>query len=173
MADLVSILKFASMRGVSDARVHAAIKEGKIKQGIVTVKGRRWIDPEIASKEWDKHLDPTHKRVTRAAKKQKEEADIESPDGITLAQVKIKQEIIRTQKMNLDYQKRKGTLVEKDAVYKALFDYAQEIRIELESIPDKVVDDMLAAADRHKARTILVEAIEDSLILLSKQVNIR
>lgn len=168
---LISILAYAKLRGVSDARVHHAIKEGKIKKGVVTVKGRRWIDPEIANAEWDKYKDPTHKRVTRAVKQEREAADPSL--GPTMSEIKLKQEAIRTKKMHLEYEKKKGTLVEKDAVYQALFAYAQEIRIEIESLPDKVVDDMLAAPDRHRARTILVEAIEDALLTLSKQVNIK
>lgn len=172
MAELMKILQYAKHAGVSDALIHREIKEGKIKEGVVLIKGKRWIDPDIADAERAKHKDPTHRRVTRRDKEEGR-AKVGDGDTPTMTEVKLKQEVIRTKKMHLEYEKKKGTLVEKDAVYKALFDYAQEIRIEVESIPDKVVDDMLAAADRHRARTILSEAIEDALLALSKQVNIR
>lgn len=77
----------------------------------------------------------------------------------TLAAARKAQEVYKAKIAELDYKKRTGDLVAKDEVYKALFAFGQELRTQFQAIPDRVVDNMLAASSRNEAHIILYEAI--------------
>lgn len=77
----------------------------------------------------------------------------------TLAAARKAQEVYKAKIAELDYKKRIGDLVAKDEVYKALFAFGQELRTQFQAIPDRVVDNMLAASSRNEAHIILYEAI--------------
>lgn len=77
----------------------------------------------------------------------------------TLAAARKAQEVYKAKIAELDYKKRIGDLVAKDEVYKSLFAFGQELRTQFQAIPDRVVDNMLAASSRNEAHIILYEAI--------------
>lgn len=67
----------------------------------------------------------------------------------------------------LELRERKGQLVDKDKVYRALFEVGQEIRTSVLAVPDKTLDNILAAKTRNEAYTILQAALTDALTQLS------
>jgi len=96
-----------------------------------------------------------------------------SEGGASYADIKRMKELQLVKKLDLENKKKEGTLVLKDAVYRAFYDYGQEMRIRLEAIPDQVIDNVLASNNRHDARNILVEAIEEALTMLSSPPKIK
>jgi hypothetical protein len=62
----------------------------------------------------------------------------------------------------------RGNLVEKSKVYSDLFAFGQEIRTMLMAIPDRVLDNVLAATTRHDAHSILTEELASCLEHLSR-----
>jgi len=76
--------------------------------------------------------------------------------------------ILKAKILQIAYRERQGQLVPIDKVNSVLFGYGQEIRNAFESIPDRIIDRILAVAEkRHEARKILVDEIHGTLELLS------
>lgn len=110
-------------------------------------------------------------KVIKSSKKQEPVPHAESvpviPDRVplipakdeTLAAARKAQEVFKAKIAEIDYKKKIGELVSKDDVYKSLFTFGQELRTQFQAIPDRVVDNMLAASSRNEAHIILYEAI--------------
>lgn len=76
--------------------------------------------------------------------------------------------VLKAKILQITYAEKKGQLVPIDKVNSVLFGYGQEIRNAFESIPDRIIDRILALADkRHEAKRVLVDEIHDTLKLLS------
>jgi hypothetical protein len=179
MEGTISIREYARRRGCSDTAVHKAIRSGKIVDGVQRDQdGRPWIVPEIADTEWkasreigtsksaaiDQKIGATTTKTTAPVTKPTTEQS--NPDG-GLVQQMIKAKVVRAtadaQTAQLNYKKKAGILVEKDKVYAALFSAGREIRSAMMNIPDRYIDEIVAAQDRNKAHTILTQAIAEAL----------
>lgn len=75
--------------------------------------------------------------------------------------------IIKTRILQIELEKKRGTLVEIDKVNSVLFSYGQEIRVAIEGISNKCIDRILATNSRHEAKRVLDTEIYDTLNLLS------
>lgn len=76
--------------------------------------------------------------------------------------------VLKAKILQITYKEKQGQLVPIDKVNSVLFGYGQEIRNAFESIPDRVIDRILAVAEkRHEARKILVDEIHSTLELLA------
>lgn len=75
---------------------------------------------------------------------------------------------VQLQMAALELKERKGQLVDKSRVYRSLFEVGQEIRTSVLSVPDKTIDNILAAPTRNEAYTILQAALTDALTQLSE-----
>lgn len=192
MAEKISIREFSRRVGCSDTAVLKAIKAEKIVKALdYTNPKRPTIDPEIALKEWGKNYDPSYERTSKsnenmgsviaspnpkAVQKPNRPADQEQEDtppqgGKSLADIKRQTAEIKLHEAALDLKQKRGELVNKDKVYKALFAAGQEVRSKFEAIPDRVIDDVLAARSRNESHQVLYNAIADALEELSKIVN--
>lgn len=195
MSELISIRKYAMRKNCSDPAVLKAIKTGKIVKGcVIDEHGKKKINPEIADAEWASNSDPLRakmgdrfdlsaaipkgfERVPKQAIKAKPEPKpkpvvpsypaVKSLQDETLASARKAQEVYKAKIAEVDYKKRIGELVVKADVYKALFAFGQELRTQFQAIPDRVVDNMLAASNRNEAHNILYEAITVVLEYLS------
>jgi hypothetical protein len=190
--ELISIKEYARRKGCSDMAVHKAIKADKIIAGLVVRDGRRYINPEVADVEWKTNFDPSYApnkklaaslgevpvnpkppvnpRVEAGAKRgAKEQTPVEGlPEGgPSIAKAKLKSEILKAAKLELEYKEKVGSLIEKSKVYRALYEIGQEMRAAFQALPDRVVDDMLAAPSRNHAHQVLFNAIADELEKLS------
>jgi len=76
--------------------------------------------------------------------------------------------VLKAKILQITYKEKQGQLVPIDKVNSVLFGYGQEIRNAFESVPDRIIDRILAVAEkRHEARKILVDEIHSTLELLS------
>lgn len=76
--------------------------------------------------------------------------------------------VLKAKILQITYAEKKGQLVPIDKVNTVLFGYGQEIRNAFESVPDRIIDRILAVSDkRHEARRILADEIQDTLELLA------
>lgn len=181
---LLSIREYARSVGKSDTAVHKAIKSGKIVNGyVVDAHGKRKIDPDIATAEWDLHKDPSYQRTYKNGKSNLD--DIEAPKALapnsvaaitsggkkSLADLKRDTAEVKLHIAAIELKEKKQQLVDKDKVYKALFAAGQEVRTTFQAIPDRVIDDILAAPTRNDAHSVLFNAIADALDQLSEVVN--
>lgn len=76
--------------------------------------------------------------------------------------------VLKAKILQITYKEKQGQLVPIDKVNSVLFGYGQEIRSAFESVPDRIIDRILAVAEkRHEARKILVDEIHSTLELLA------
>lgn len=76
--------------------------------------------------------------------------------------------VLKAKILQITYKEKQGQLVPIDKVNSVLFGYGQEIRNAFESVPDRIIDRILAVAEkRHEARKILVDEIHNTLELLA------
>lgn len=168
MGKLIPIREYARKKGCSDTAVRKAIAAGKIVKGVIKEEGKRpLIDPDIADKEWGKTFNPNYVSNPKLKKQfaneddedDEDEASEPKPDGDSIAQIKRQHAKIKAQIDFLELKKMQGQLVEKDAVYRNLFAAGQEMREHFLSLPDKLIDNIMAAGTRNDAFLILYDGI--------------
>lgn len=167
----VSIREYARSKGVSDTTIRKAIKSGKIKKGYD--EGSKKIIPQVADREWgDTIVQPLQtgsQTIPAKETKENEAAQVITGDGIfldkdeTYAEALRKDLIIKANLNALKLRMKEGEVVEKSKVYKELFSFGKQIRLRFQSIPDRIIDDVLAAPGRNEAHMILFNAISDVL----------
>jgi hypothetical protein len=171
----VSIRQYSRDRKVSDTAVHKAIKAGKIVRGLIHENGKPKILPEIADKEWAEFKEtvtsakPLNVKQPANKNPKVEEApgsshleDAPMPTG-HLAKARLAAQISKAKLLELEYQTKKGVLVNRDQVYKALFLAGQEVRATFQAIPDRHIDEILSAKTRNESHEILASVINKAL----------
>lgn len=191
----ISIREFGRRIGKSDTAVRKAIKAGRIANGVVYEGDKPFILQDIALKELQSNYDPSYDRssgpgdvtvppegkettisapVVQEQRAQDEPEPPSSPASAqptSLAAVKLKREQVKLQAEAIALQKLKGVLVEKDKVYKALFAMGQEVRITMQAIPDRTIDEILAQRSRNEAHNVLYNAIAEALESIADIMN--
>lgn len=170
----ISIREYARSKGVSDTAVRKAIKSRKINAGYD--EATKKIIPEIADREWgdtiiqvthDNEPPPAPPAVNGEQAAGKEQSN--SGEGIfldkdeTYAEALRKDLIIKANINALKLRMKEGEVVEKSRVYKELFAFGKQIRLRFQSVPDRIIDDVLAAPGRNEAHLLLFNAITDIL----------
>lgn len=182
--ELISLREYGRRRGCSDTAVRKALKAEKIVKGVeYDSKGRPRINPAIADEEWRRNIDPIRPRVAQKGKAIFDEGDPDTTDeldteapadipkgapkdtstDVSLAAARRAQAVFKAKILELEMKQKQGSLVDRDQVYKALFAAGQEVRSALQSIPDRFIDNILAARSRNEAHGILANAIADAL----------
>lgn len=186
ITEQISIREYARRKGCSDMAVHKAIKSGKIDAGLIIKGNKKLINPAVADAEWRTNFNPNYDRNPKLAESlsdeppppraepksnhgKREAGPVEGlPEGgPSIAKAKLKSEVLKAAKLELEYKEKVGTLLEKSKVYKALYEIGQEMRASFQALPDRVIDDILAAPSRNHAHQILFNAIADELEKLS------
>lgn len=181
--ETISIREYGRRLGVSDTAVRKAIKAGKIVNGVVRDANGSAIGilEEVANAEWSRNYDPAYQRTARSGSampfsgstkpepkvKVVAPADKKDPESATaagsLAEIKRAQAVYKLKQSKLDYEKASGKLVDKDHVFRMLFAAGQEMRTALQSVPDRCIDNVLAATTRTEAHSLLYEEITKTL----------
>lgn len=180
--NLMSIREYARHIGVSDTSVHKAIKSEKIVNGVVIIDGKKKINPDVATSEWEAHKDPSYERTYKSGHTNSsvvsKSVDVAKVSTISsggerksLADIKRDTAEVKLHIAAIELKEKKGQLVDKERVYKALFSAGQEVRTTFQSIPDRVIDEILSAPTRNDAHAVLFNAIADGLEQLSEVVN--
>lgn len=150
----LSMRAYASKIGVSNTTISNAIKDGRLNQSVVEIKGTKYIIPEIANRELGR--DFIHDTGA---------ADTETNNDA--AESRAVYEKYRAEKMRLQVLQLSGELVNRDEVYSNLYSFGIELRTELMTIPDRTIDEIMAAKNRTEAHSILYKALEASLLKLT------
>lgn len=179
----VSIRQFAKDRGVSDTAIRKAINAGKIVEGRIFKNGIPCIIPEIATRELDlyeasptrgekKHTQPPAAKPVKPEQKKAQApapvappptGEVPKPPAGSLAAARLIQAQLKAKTMEVELKQKLGELVNKKQVYEALFAFGQEVRSALQSLPDRHIDEILAAKSRNESHTILFNAISEAL----------
>lgn len=175
---LMTTTQYAARRGVSEAAVRRAIKDGRI-----SAQGGK-IDPETADREWVERTVPTRggyrpkgKPVVHDGMKPvpgEAIATVEKVIGsgnlsvsgeVTYMEAKLANEILRAQTAEVKLAKVKGELVDRAKATALVFDLARRERDAWLSWPARVAPNMAAelGIDPHELETVLVRHLHDHL----------
>lgn len=181
--ETISLREYARRRGVSDTAVRKAINAGKIVEGRIFESGIPRIIEAIADKEWNLYetrakvtqnpTTPATKPVKPAAPHTQAPAVVHpvqdhtneppKPPAGSLAAARLVQAQLKAKLLEIEVREKSGRLVDRDKVYAALFSAGKELRTALQSIPDRFIDEIIAAGSRNEAHTVLYNAIADAL----------
>lgn len=165
----VSIREFASMVGLTNTSVGKAIKNGTITKGVArdSIGNVSGVYPTIASKEWGK---PFLNHIESPESESDDVIDFSDgiPDNTPKSEADRMIAVYKAKKARLEYLETEGNLIDKGVVYSRLYDFAGIVRDALMNVPDRIIDDVLAADGRNKAIIILGNEIAEALTSLSK-----
>jgi phage terminase Nu1 subunit (DNA packaging protein) len=135
---------YARHRGVSRAAVGRAVRERRIP---VDADGR--IDPLAADAAWDQNTSPRARGPAGPAAP----TALELP--VDLTEARTAHEWAKAQLAELELKVRSGELVPVSEVRDAAFKASRASRDLVESIPDRIADDLASVADASEIRRIL------------------
>lgn len=184
MSNPISIAAFARLRKVSVDTVKQYIEEGKLDKAIVRnpKTGHRKIDPVAAEAELAANTDSsnTHsaengrRSSSKPPQERPKEAERERDDGgLSYIELKKKREAVKLQQEAIRLRIMKGELVEKESVHNVLFAFGKQVRDSITSVPDQIVDSLMACRTRTEAHKMLTDALEDALRELSSAGELR
>ena len=170
---VMSMRAYARKCGVALSAVQKAIKTGKISKGFDPET--KTINPDIADQEYGFEVEI--KKINEKLKVNISQKQLDSYSGVEVMDIQIshndtapeaqrKQIIIKAQLDLLKLKTESGQLVNKEEVYKEIYAYGKEIRMSLQAIPDRIIDQLITM-DRNDAHKLLTESINESLIKLT------
>lgn len=168
--NLMTMLAYARSIGVTHPAIIKAVKEGRIAKG--WNKKEKKIIKDIADKEYGELAMARQKKVSVSQEHLEdlsnvtvEEVVVNADDDI--AEADRKKTIIKAQLDLLKLKKEAGELVNRDAMYNEMFEFGKEIRTNLQSIPDRIIDQLLGM-ERNEAHGLLLRSINEALEKLSE-----
>lgn len=192
MGRLVSNTEFAKLMGLaSENSVRNAIKKGRLKDSVITQERGNKLDLEVAIKEWKQNENP---RWHMSAARINEEVKIpilddqgkevgvdiirtgadyaEKPLSVdrknrTREQLDKEKLIIEIEIKELDLAVSRGEYIKRNIVDTELANFGVQVRSEIMSIPQRIVDSLMACTDRHEMVKIMSEEFTKSLIMLT------
>ena len=167
--DYISVRACAKKLGLkSHNSIIEAMDSGVIIEGVyVHPKNKhRKILYDTALKEWNTHhnIDDTQSEEKRGGGKS---------TASTLNSVRLKSAQVKLAMDALKLKKQQGVLVEKEAVYKELFEFGRLFRDSILVIPDRIVDEIQAAKTRNEIHSILTDALNGALSSLADINNLK
>lgn len=174
----ISVRAFAKMLGVGHTAVVQAMDNGRITAGVYVHpgNGHRKIIPDVAREEFESTRDPKYINSRMNGKgrtdKQEKRGDGDSSSS-KLVDVKLAKEKLNVKEQLIKLRKLEGELVDKELVYKALFEFGKMFRDTLMVIPDRITDQIVAAKSRNDVHNILTQELSDALRGLSDIKNLK
>ena len=172
----LSLRKYAATLGISHTAVAKAVKSEHILKG--WDKEAKKIIVSIANDEWGnaiKERNGTQKNnslpgINENLLNETLLSDIDLPQvrtDITFTEARRRKEIYYAESARIAAHKEQGLYVEKDKVYSQLFEFGKQLRVSLQSVPDRIIDKIMVAKNRHEGYLILLEEINKTLEQLS------
>lgn len=188
--EIISLREFARRMGIGEKTIRDGIAYGKITKGVTTdEKGKPKIIYEIALQECEaiglgyrSRLRNDTTPVIEQPKPKPPQQPTAPPDeeevkeaiaGLngetSLATAQRAEKIFKAQLAYMEVEERSGNLLRKDEVYSQLFNFGNELKNGLLSIPDRITDDLISLADnRNSFHKLLTESLSAELERLAK-----
>lgn len=171
MGKSMTLSAYAKRHNVTPKAAKVWIYEGKITSW-EKVNGRYVIDADKCDVELELNSDPRYRatsaengaknnRSSKAENTRRAKPTVNKKSS--LVDIKKAQALVDLERRTLQLEREKQILVERQAVYDTLFEFAQKVRGRIRAVPSRVVDDVMACADRVDALRLLSEAIDDAL----------
>ncbi len=152
--------EYAKHRGVSHQRISKLVGQGKFAGCLRMISGRRKIDRDKADLTLEQNLDPSKK--TRS-----QEIDVPidaaGTGSLTFAEAQKKQAQYRAALLQLEYDTKRGNLLDAQEVYRDNFNMARLIRDSVQNIPNRISAELASLTDIHKVHEIMTVAINEAL----------
>lgn len=177
----VSYRQFAKMVGATEGAVRKAVGRGTIVRGVIgNDTANPKILPTVAAQEWGKVIiepdddDLDEVNVTDADLKAAETVDMSKgiPDNTSKSEADRIAAVMKARKLRLEALELEGSLVDKGMVYSTLFEFAQSMRDRFINIPDRCIDNVLAAPTRNDAIIVMGDELAAVLKDLATTDNI-
>lgn len=185
--EMINLTKFAEMVKCDRSRVSQAIKDRLISEENVVYDGTRAIGVKwrSAMDEWAMNYDQGKRQtaskvgevmIQHQEKIRGEELTVEQLEDLDKAGVRPLHDSKRIEAHHkaeiarMDKEEREGSLVRKDAVKKELHSLGVEVRVAMQSIPDRVVDLVMGKTDRNEVIRIIAAEVDEQLNKLTEVV---
>ena len=162
----LSIRAYARHRGVTEAAVRKAVKQGRVSKG---KNGK--INPEKADKEWDKNTDPAQIKKTSATENENyspSNSQLNSLGGPSYQQSRAIKEAYGAKLLRLQFEKESKKLISVDDVKVTAFNAARMTRDRILNIPDRVIPQLVGKTNIFEMKEILKAELIKALEELSK-----
>jgi hypothetical protein len=165
----LSIRGYARHRGVTEAAVRKAIKQGRVSKG---KNGK--INPKTADKEWGQNTDPAQiKAVFTEEKPDYSQSSIpnsqlNSVGGPSYQQSRAIKEAYGAKLLRLQFEKESKKLISIDDVKVSAFNAARMTRDRILNIPDRVIPQLVGKTNIFEMKEILKAELVKALEELSK-----
>lgn len=156
---------FAKQIGVSRNAVVKAVNEGRIVSAM-QIEGHLFVHADDAQKELAKnngHVGGAQVKTQAAAR------DIggEISDSISMIAARRKKLEVETALKRVELAKATGLLIDKKDAEARLFEIGSKFRSHMQQIPQKAVDDVMAAKTRNAVILVLESVINEALTALA------
>lgn len=172
--ELISLIQFSKLIGKTKQAVSKMISEGRLTSRSYMKDSKGYhIDARLAMEDLKMNTDLAHRNSTFqeespskavASKPRREVLEVKPEESASLIAMKRNKMAIEIKKSMLELQVLQGKLVEKDKVFDVLYEFGQTIRQNFQVIPNKIVDDVMAAQTRNEAHKIITDAIDGALM---------
>ena len=161
----LSIRAYARHRGVTEAAVRKAIKQGRISKG---KNGK--INPKTADKEWGQNTDPAQiKAVFTEEKPDYSQNSIPTAaNGPSYQQSRAIKEAYGAKLLRLQFEKESKKLISIDDVKVSAFNAARMTRDRILNIPDRVIPQLVGKTNIFEMKEILKAELIKALEELSR-----
>lgn len=167
----LSLRKYAAIIGVSHTAVAKAIKCGYIVKGWNTETKK--IIVEIANEEWGNEAKERNSPAIGKTGINSENTNTDvanvgmyfTPvsEDTPITEARRRKEIYSAELARIAALAEQGVYIEKEKVYSQLFEYGKLLRVSLQSIPDRIIDNIITAKSRPDAHRMLLDAINETL----------
>lgn len=183
MAEIISLREFSRRVGVSDTTVRN--NKDKLKPALCELdNGRPAIDWGVGYQIWltlpvgekqktgsiSNNNDVKYQNISSSNSVNESDVESSAPELVQAAKARSAKSVFEAKLKQLEYQEKSGKLVDKDTVYKKLFDAGRNLRLALQALPDRVIDNILASGNRNEARHYLLQEINKVLLNLDGNV---
>ena len=178
----ITVAEYASHVCVSRQAIEKAIKFGRLPDSVLKTEAFRGkqvtrIDRSAADMYWVNSFNPMQGTASSKAAvlRLREELNMKGQDTpqstapeakayVTHSEAQRLERVAKAEIARLTVNQLKGSLVERDVVYRQLFEAGQMLRDAIMAVPDRITSDIVAAAGNHtQIRKILTEALASSL----------
>ena len=147
--------------GITAAYLKNLEDQGHLGDAVLRTGKTPWYDPEKVETLLLKFVkDNPSSKLANTVGTEHEEQD---EDGMSMMEAKKLEQVMKAKLAQLKFEKESGRLVEKQAVYRELFAIGKSIRDALLAVPDRCVDDVLAARSRREAHGVMTAEIAKAL----------
>lgn len=174
MTQLLGIRAYARRRGVSHTAVRKAIETGRLSRAVVREDGKPpRIDGDVADLEWRAQTDQAQQREPNGQPSLfpdgRTRGQRGSEEGLSFARVRAVREGINAQLAQIELDRERGRLVEREDVRAEAFETARRVRDRLLGVPVRLGPVVASKTDPTECELLIRTEIDAALDELSSR----